>query len=220
MKRAHSLLDYAKEVDGIKTVELLDLDIHLFDPQVSLESIDANTLYNVLSLIYHFEDTMVEDGARVPSNLVDRKQRYFCDAAACFRCGETGHGIRECPKAPGKDVCELCSWDGHRSLCCPYRLCPRCGRCGHSPDDCLEPESLDRSKMCEACPTGFHSTEDCPRTWKRYKLNRNTSKRTIYKACPICLSRKHFIGDCSENKPPSSIFTSSYVELAKFYNKQ
>ncbi|ADM12552.1 arginine methyltransferase-interacting protein [Encephalitozoon intestinalis ATCC 50506] len=221
MKRAHSLLDYAKEVNGTKTVELEDLDIHLLDPHISLRKIDTNALYNILSLAYHFEDVKMEEKVVTTSSSTDKRQRYFCDTTKCFQCGEAGHEFRECTRALKRDVCDLCSREGHERTYCPYRHCPKCRRFGHSSKNCSFPEDLNGSKICKACPTGSHSIADCCRTWKRYRLNGNTSKYTIYKACPICLSKRHFIDDCfSVERSQSSIFSSSYAELAKFYNKQ
>ncbi|AFM99327.1 zinc knuckle domain-containing protein [Encephalitozoon hellem ATCC 50504] len=221
MKKPLTLLDYAKDTEGIKTVELEDLDICLLDPHISLEKIDANTLYSILGLVYHFEDVETESKTRSLGNPTDRKLRYFCDTTVCFRCGEIGHEFRECTKTLKESTCDLCSRDGHVRARCPYRYCQRCKGFGHLMDSCPGPKDLDILKTCKDCPVGCHSTEDCPRAWKRYKLNGSTSRYTIYKACPMCLSKRHFIDDCtSSGRPKSSIFNSSYIELAKFYNKQ
>ncbi|AFN84034.1 arginine methyltransferase-interacting protein [Encephalitozoon romaleae SJ-2008] len=221
MKKPLTLLDYAKDVKGIKTVELEDLDICLLDPHISLEKIDTNTLYNILGLVYHFEDVKTENKTRASTKSTNSKPRYFCDTTTCFRCGEMSHEFRECTKTFKKDICVLCSRNGHVREQCPCRYCTRCRGFGHSLDVCPSPRDLDMQEMCKACPAGKHSIEDCPRVWKRYKLNGNTSRYTIYKACPKCFSRNHFIDDCSSSdRAQSSIFNSSYFELANFYNKQ
>lgn len=217
MGKTGSLLEYAKEVGGVRTVELLDPDVSLLAPGLCLEATDANGLYNILSLIYHSEDIEVEGRPHVDGGKAGRKARYFCDTTVCFNCGDMGHEAKECMKASGRGVCELCSWPGHGRAFCPYRLCSRCWKAGHSAKECREPVGQD--PMCMACPVGSHRVTECPKAWKRYKLCRRAGRRAIQKACPCCLSKTHFVGDCGEGAG-TSIFNLSCIRLAQFYSKQ
>lgn len=137
--------------------------------------------------------------------------RYFCDTTTCFRCGEAGHGVRECQNMSGS-ACELCADPGHIRLHCPCRFCIRCRRAGHLSNACRDKKEQGRGRMCAAC-SGRHSAADCPRMWRRYRLL-DGGRGEVRKACPICLSRTHFLDDCEAERQQTSIFSSSFLRIA------
>lgn len=211
MKKEKTLLSYSRDVNGIETVDLDDNEVKQFVSDLCLDNIDHNTFYNILSMIYHSEDVEVTNGICAKESPV-AKRRYFCDTTICFSCGEMGHEVNKCSKTSG-DVCGLCGSEGHARLHCPYMLCSACGRSGHRTSCCKEKKDPDRMRMCRTCPTGMHSTAECPRIWRRYKCRDKAVRRNVYKSCPRCLSKTHFIDDCNTSVSRSSVFTSSFLRF-------
>jgi protein AIR1/2 len=192
MKQDASLLSHVEEVNGVRSV---DLDGKEAKPLAKKAKADKSTVCDILSLVCHAEDT----GCLSASSSAGKK-RYRCD-------GTTGT-----KRWSSSDVCELCADPGHVRYRCALSYCVKCRRVGHQPRACRENKDPRVSELCQDCPSARHSVADCPRTWRKYKLNKMREKRPILKACPACLSTDHFVDDCSSDAMSFSIFTSSFDE--------
>ncbi|KAF9762947.1 Protein AIR2 [Nosema granulosis] len=108
-------------------------------------------------------------------------------------------------------VCVYCL-NYHNGKKCELPLCRWCNDIGHSSSKCKRLADPDRITLCKCFKNTFHSVNDCPQSWRRYKLNREIDLSNILKSCSNCSSPKHFTNDCVKEQNKFSLFNSEYLQ--------
>lgn len=163
--------------------------------------------FEILSLLFHKETIKVEALGEISVVKNDRK-RYFEDSTVCYNCGEIGHVSRNC-RVERERNCMYCDIN-HRGRPCDFVLCDNCLNMGHSSRNCRNRSR--QSRICRSCPLQCHYEDECPRTWRKYKL-RNTAKGCdLVMSCPYCYSDSHFMDDCLMKDRKFTIFTKNFLK--------
>ncbi|KAI8926424.1 hypothetical protein BC831DRAFT_456649, partial [Entophlyctis helioformis] len=98
--------------------------------------------------------------------------------------------------------CHLCRQD-HDPLRCPLaEICYACFNRGHQRTNCP-----DRSvrKYCVHCDSQGHSTMECGRVWRQYRLSRSSrtsssGRHAMDVYCYLCAGKDHFGDNCTHSR--------------------
>lgn len=164
--------------------------------------------YDLLSMMFHRESIPL-DVSKAAAAARNEKRRYFEDTTVCYKCGEVGHVSRDCAQEQERG-CIYCG-ASHRGRPCDYLLCDNCLRLGHTYRFCR-----DRQQghwPCSACPMQRHYADECPRVWRRYRLEGRSRMGSLVMSCPLCFSTSHLMDDCGEKDRRFTIFTKDYLAV-------
>lgn len=100
----------------------------------------------------------------------------------------------------------------HNGKKCDMQLCRWCNDIGHSSSKCKRLSDPDRITLCRCFKNTYHSVNDCPQTWRVYKLKKKIDIESIVKSCSNCSSNKHFTNDCVKEQNKFSIFNTEYLQ--------
>lgn len=100
----------------------------------------------------------------------------------------------------------------HNGKKCDLQLCRWCNDIGHSSSRCKRLSDPDRITLCRCFKNTYHSVNDCPQTWRLYKIKKRIDYDSIIKSCSNCSSNKHFTNDCVKEQNKFSIFNSEYLQ--------
>ncbi|EOB13171.1 Protein AIR2 [Nosema bombycis CQ1] len=106
------------------------------------------------------------------------------------------------------EVCVYCL-EIHNGKKCNKQLCRWCNDIGHASSKCNRLSDPDRITLCKCYKNTYHSVNDCPSVWRKYKLKRPLDLSSIIKSCSNCSSTKHFTNDCVKEQNKFSILILS-----------
>lgn len=206
IQRVHytTLFSFADPEKG-NMIDLGDSDVMAFTDNFRLDMADPASQAELLTLLYHSTDLRTGHYDN-EATFEGSKTRYFADNVLCYTCGKIGHQERKCPRNQSP-FCILCAGEGHYRYNCPQRVCLRCCKCGHTARDCLEKTEWRRYPPCRRCRGAPHSLAECPRPWRVYEFC-GRAEGPVRKACPLCLSGKHFLDDCDTGRARGTAFSS------------
>ena len=104
----------------------------------------------------------------------------------CFRCGNVGHIVSDCPNEESKKPCPICAGFDHEIKSCPMSVvCFNCGIPGHASRSCSKPRGLPNRVVCGACfQSGHHRWQCHAQPW-------NISSYDA--VCSVCGQIGHFM---------------------------
>lgn len=164
--------------------------------------------YELLSLLFH-KDSIPLDPSNFTANTKNDKKRYFEDTTVCYKCGQLGHVSRNCDSEDQRN-CPYCDTN-HKGRNCSLLLCDKCLKVGHTFRFCKE--RTPEPRICMKCPLQYHYSDECPRTWRKYKMIEKKSAEKLIMSCPICFSTAHFLDDCEMKDKKYTIFTKNYLKI-------
>lgn len=166
--------------------------------------------YEMLSLFFHKETIKIDRDDNIKVSKAESK-RYFGDTTVCYTCCKTGHSSRDCD-AERRRNCAYCG-TYHLGKYCELTFCNNCHNFGHKEEQCREKKV--KNYVCKACPLQYHTERDCPKKWRKYKIENNYVSKKFKMSCAYCCQDDHFIDDCKYKNIKMSIFTKNYTELFK-----